>query len=39
VNQSIEDVLKKIKISEMIEAAESVGGEPKKSLAELVTLS
>ena len=39
VNQSIEDVLKNIKISEMIEASESVGGEPKKSLAELVTLS
>ena len=34
VNQSLEDVLKKIKISEMIEAAESMGGEPKKSMAE-----
>ncbi len=39
VNQSLEDVLKKIKISEMIEAAEGMGGEPKKSMAELITLS
>ena len=39
VNQSLEDVLKKITISEMIEAAEDMGGEPKKSMAELITLS
>jgi Rrf2 family protein len=39
VNQSIEDVLKNIKISEMSDAAESTGGGPKKTLAELVTLS
>jgi Rrf2 family protein len=38
VNQSIEDVLKKIKIAEMTETDGS-SGEPKKTLAELVTLS
>ncbi len=39
VNQSIEEVLKKIKIAEMTEAADGSGGEPKKTLAELVTLT
>ena len=39
VNQSIEDVLKNIKIAEMTDAAESVSAEPKKTLAELITLS
>jgi len=38
VNQSIEEVLKKIKIAEMTEAGDGSGGEPKKTLAELVTL-
>ncbi len=38
VNQSIEEVLKKIRISEMTESAEG-HGESKKALAELVTLS
>src|SRR4029077_3713546 len=33
VNQSIEEVLKKIKIAEMTEAADGSGGEPKKTLA------
>ena len=37
VNQSIEEVLKNIKIADMTEADGS--GEPKKTLAELVTLS
>ncbi len=39
VNQSIEDVLKNIKISQMTDAAESISAEPKKALAELITLS
>jgi len=39
VNQSIEEVLKKIKIAEMTEAGDGNGGEPKKTLAELVTLT
>ena len=39
VNQSIEDVLKNIKISEMSDAAESVSVEAKKSLNDLVTLT
>jgi Rrf2 family protein len=39
VNQSIEEVLKKIKIAEMTEAADGSGVEPKKTLAELVTLT
>jgi Rrf2 family protein len=38
VNQSIEEVLKKIKIAEMTEAGDG-SGEPKKTLAELVTLT
>jgi Rrf2 family protein len=38
VNQSIEEVLKKIKIAEMTEAADG-SGDAKKTLAELVTLS
>src|SRR5246127_1513659 len=39
VNQSIEEVLKKIKIAEMTEANEKAGSDSKKSLAELVTLT
>jgi Rrf2 family protein len=39
VNRSIEEVLKKIKIAEMTEAGEGSGGDPKKTLAELVTLT
>lgn len=39
VNQSIEDVLKSIKISEMTEGNDSPGNGPKKTLAELITLS
>jgi Rrf2 family protein len=39
VNQSIEEVLKNIKISEMSDAAESVGVDAKKSLSDLVTLT
>jgi Rrf2 family protein len=39
VNQSIEDVLKKIKIAEMTETSDRTGGEPKKTLAELITLT
>jgi Rrf2 family protein len=39
VNQSIEEVLKNIKISEMSDAAESVGVDTKKSLSDLVTLT
>jgi Rrf2 family protein len=39
VNQSIEEVLKKIKISEMTEAGDGSSGERKKTLAELVTLT
>ena len=39
VNQSIEEVLKKIKIAEMTEAGDGSSGEPKKTLAELVTLT
>jgi Rrf2 family protein len=38
VNQSIEEVLKKIKISEMTESGDGSSGERKKTLAELVTL-
>jgi Rrf2 family protein len=38
VNQSIEDVLKNIKIAEMTEAAEATV-EPRKTLADLITLS
>jgi len=39
VNQSIEDVLKRIKIAEMTEMNDGAGSESKKALAELVTLS
>ncbi|PYX35610.1 MAG: transcriptional regulator [Acidobacteria bacterium] len=39
VNQSIEDVLKNIKIAEMTESGETTGSEARKTLAELVTLS
>src|SRR5882672_7350091 len=39
VNQSIEDVLKNIKISEMSDAGESVSVDAKKSLSDLVTLT
>jgi DNA-binding IscR family transcriptional regulator len=39
VNQSIEDVLKKIKIADMTEASDTTGHESKKTLAELITLS
>jgi Rrf2 family protein len=39
VNQSIEEVLKNIKIAEMTEVGDGSGGEPKKTLAELVTLT
>jgi Rrf2 family protein len=39
VNQSIEDVLKKIKIAEMTETSDPTSGEPKKTLAELITLA
>jgi Rrf2 family protein len=39
VNQSIEDVLKKIKIAEMTETSDPSGSEPKKTLAELITLA
>ena len=39
VNESIEEVLRRIKIAEMKESPETVEGEPKKSLADLVTLS
>ena len=39
VNQSIEDVLKKIKIAEMTEINEAAGTDTKKRLAELVTLT
>ena len=39
VNQSIEEVLKKIKIAEMTEVGEGAGGDAKKTLAELVTLT
>jgi len=39
VNQSIEEVLKKIKIAEMTESGDGSGGEAKKTLAELVTLT
>jgi Rrf2 family protein len=39
VNQSIEEVLKNIKISEMSDAGESVSVEAKKSLSDLVTLT
>jgi Rrf2 family protein len=39
VNQSIEDVLKRIKIAEMAETSDQTGSEPKKTLAELITLA
>jgi Rrf2 family protein len=39
VNQSIEDVLKNIKIAEMSDAGESVSVDTKKSLSDLVTLT
>jgi hypothetical protein len=39
VNQSIEEVLKRIKIAEMTEVIESNGREAKKTLADLVTLT
>src|SRR6201993_827592 len=39
VNQSIEEVLKKIRISEMSDAGESVSVEAKKNLSDLVTLT
>jgi Rrf2 family protein len=39
VNQSIEEVLKRIKIAEMTEGHDGASGEPRKSLAELVTLT
>lgn len=39
VNQSIEDVLKNIKISEMSDAGESVSVDAKKSLSDLITLT
>ncbi|MGC2196881.1 MAG: SUF system Fe-S cluster assembly regulator [Terriglobales bacterium] len=39
VNQSIEDVLKKIKIAEMAEISDGPGGDPKKTPAELITLT
>ncbi len=39
VNQSIEDVLKRIRISEMTEGNDASSHEAKKTLAELVTLS
>jgi Rrf2 family protein len=38
VNESIEEVLRRIKIAEMKETPETVDGEGKKSLADLVTL-
>lgn len=39
VNQSIEDVLKKIKIADMTEVSEDPGNDAKKRFAELVTLT
>ena len=39
VNQSIEDVLKRIKIAEMTESGEATASEAKRTLAELVTLT
>ena len=39
VNQSIEDLLKNIKIAEMADAGESVSVDAKKSLRDLVTLT
>jgi Rrf2 family protein len=39
VNQSIEEVLKNIKISEMSDAGESVSVDAKKSLSDLITLT
>jgi Rrf2 family protein len=39
VNQSIEEVLKSIKIAEMTEAPDGAGHESKKTLAELITLA
>jgi Rrf2 family protein len=39
VNQSIEDMLKKIRIAEMTETSDGAGGDSKKTLAELITLT
>jgi Rrf2 family protein len=39
VNQSIEDVLKSIKIAEMTEGSDATSSEGKKTLSELITLS
>ncbi len=39
VNQSIEEVLKKIKIADMTESGEAIGSETKRTLAELVSLT
>ena len=39
VNQSIEEVLKKIKIADMTESGEATSSKTGKTLAELVTLS
>ncbi|HWX94009.1 MAG TPA: SUF system Fe-S cluster assembly regulator [Terriglobales bacterium] len=39
VNQSIEDVLKRIKIAEMTEGHDGTAREAKKTLADLVTLA
>jgi Rrf2 family protein len=39
VNQSIEDVLKRIKIAEMTEMNDGSGRDAKKTLADLVTLT
>jgi Rrf2 family protein len=39
VNQSIEDVLKSIKIAEMTEGNDASSNEGKKALSELITLS
>jgi Rrf2 family protein len=39
VNQSIEEVLKNIKIAEMTEASDGVSSDSKKTLAELITLT
>ncbi len=38
VNQSIEDVLKRIKIAEMTEISDATGADQKKTVAELITL-
>lgn len=39
VNQSIEEVLRRIKIAEMTEGNDGAASEPRKSIAELVTLT